>query len=100
VLDGLARQVDHRQALLVRADDPQYGADAAALPEEVDAEPPETGDRVGQVDLVLRLERGPLRLVAQRVDERRRDLGTQLRLGDGYELTVEARHGGQADVQV
>ncbi len=41
-----------------------------------------------------------LPLVAHQVDERVREARPDLRLGDGCELAVEPRHGGESDVEM
>ena len=71
-LGQLTEDLRHPERVEVRdllRDEPERGADRAALEEAVDAEPGDVGDRVGEVELFVVLEPFPLVLVEDAEDD-------------------------------
>ncbi len=82
-------------------DQPEGGADARALEVGVDTEAREAGDRIGEVELTLRLEELLLLGRADPVDERARVVGQQLReVREALEAAVDPDHGRRAGREV
>ena len=101
--DGLDDR--RKQELLERQDlggnDPEDQPHRAPLLEDVDAEPPQARDRVGDVDLIVVLEL--LLLPAAHDGERHGDavlLDEARQLGQGNQLSVDADHRMAADLEM
>src|SRR5262249_13331915 len=100
------RLQDRRQEQLfdgddLRRNDAQHQPDGAALLEDVDAEAPQSGNRIGQVDLEVILEF--LLLPAAHDAEGHGDgvfLGQAGQLAQGGQAAIDPDHGEAADLQV